>query len=242
MYIYFGLVSFIYFSLFTHEKIFNINVSEAELLDKGIFKIKYIYFIHIFIILATFSALRDGIGIDYGAYVINIENIASGYANYMEPGFRYLSEMVMKVRNNPRDVLVVCSYITIYFYVLSIFKLSKNVKMSIFLFLTWGYYFFTFTTVRNYLALGIVFYAMSFLLQNKTKKFILWVIIAAFFHKSVLICLPGYLIAVKKFNKKTFIFFIFISVLVFLMKEQLRTLVFMFYRDYEGSIYDTGRV
>lgn len=59
-----------------------------------------------------------------------------------------------------------------------------------------GRIFRTFTTVRYYLALAAALYGIRFVLRRQYGCFVIWIGIAALFHKSVLMVLPLYLLAV----------------------------------------------
>lgn len=237
--VYISLLVLNFAILSIHEMIFKTkNQLKAD--DKNM--AKRLSFLFILVSLGTFSAVRDGIGIDYSSYLIHIERIYLGFPSYMELGFQYLSKIIMKYIKEPKSVIAVSSFLTCYFFISAIYKQSKNIKMSIYLFLTWGYYFFTFNTVRNYLALSIALFAISYVFEKKYIKFTFWIIIAFLFHKSALICLPIYIIANREFSKKTYLFMIFVSLLLFLFKSQLRTIAFWVYPMYEGSVYDSGRI
>lgn len=194
-------------------------------------------------ILAMFSAVRDGIGLDYIAYMRHIQSIQNGIDIYMEAGFEEFCKLIKRVSDNPRTVIVLLAIMTCLFYIKFIYSQSDNVIMSLFLFLAWGYYFLTFMSIRNYFALSLVLVSVTFLIREKYIVFILMVLLASAFHKSALFCIPIYLLACKKINKKYMIIctaMIIVCALVF--KEQFRTIAFYFYPGYENSLYDTGRV
>lgn len=242
MSIYLLLLAFIVCVLAIHENLFKLNCNNGVLLSKREVIFKRLSFVFVFLVLGLFSAFRYGIGIDYTSYIMHIERIANGLPSNMEPGFQYLAKLIMFITNDPIMVIASASIITSYFYISAIYKQSNDIKLSIFLFLTWGYYFFTFNTIRNYLALAIVVYSIIYLFDKKYYKFIFWVLIASLFHKSALICLPFYFIASKKINKQTYLLILMVSILLFLFKDFLRDVAFWFYPQYEGTVYDSGRV
>ncbi len=240
--VYISLLTFIIAMLVIHEKLFDLHANNGIALSKREISLKKLSFVFVFLTLGFFSAFRDGIGIDYVSYIMHIERIAIGLPNHMEPGFQYLAKFIMYITKDPRMVIGAASIITSFFYVSAIYKQSNNIKFSIFLFLTWGYYFFTFNTIRNYLALSIVIYSIIYLFDRKHYKFILGILIASLVHKSALICLPFYFIASKKINKQTYILIVIASILLFFLKDLLRDVAFWFYPQYEGTVYDSGRV
>ena len=200
-------------------------------------------FLFVFIILASFSSIRDGVGCDYDSYVNHIVKIQSGLPNYMEPGFQFLVRFLADYNDNPRIVIIVIGVLTCFFYLKSIWDQSSDKVMSVFLFLSWGLYFLAFNTVRNYFALAIVFYAIKHLLSNKNFLFILWVVIASFFHMSAIICIPLYYLGKKITLRKGYIpIIIGVIIILLLLQVPIRSLSFSIYPSYEGSDYDTGRI
>lgn len=242
MKVYILLLVFIMVFLILDSKFNNINMISSNFNYNQNNKKRRISIFIVCLILGGFSAVREGIGIDYSSYLIHIERIALGYPNYMELGFKYLAKFLMSIFNDAKYVLSVFSFFTIYFFIKGIYCESKNIKMSIFIFLTWGYYFFTFNTVRNYFALSIVFFASKYVVNKKYWKFILCIIIASLFHKSALICIPLYIIANRKLTKKIYINIAILIIILFLLKNQLREIVFGIYSYYEGSVYDNESI
>ena len=196
----------------------------------------------VIIILGLFSAFRKEIGIDYVSYIWYIDNMSLGHDNYMELGFKELSVFLMDIVPDSRWVLGIFSVLTVFLFVITINKLSYDKVLSIFLFLSWGYYFFTFNTVRNYFALALVFFSLVFFVKKKYVFGTLFILIAALFHKSALICIPFYLIATRKFNIKSYLLVLLFSVLLIFFQEHLRGIAFFFYSSYENSVYDSGQI
>lgn len=202
-------------------------------------------FIITFIILALFSAVRDGIGVDYRSYYNHIRLIQNGYTNhYMEIGFQKLVILVAYFSANPRWILIIMSVLTCYFYLKIFWKYSMNITISILIFLSWGYYFFTFNSVRTYFAQAVSLIGLMFLIEKKYFRFFLTIIIASLFHKTALVCIPLYIFSQKEFKSKykyVFIVVLVIGVALF-FESPLRRIFFSFYNDYQGSIYDSGRI
>jgi len=209
-----------------------------------------IAFLFTFAVLAFVSAIRDDVGCDYYSYVRHIGLIQSGVDHYMEAGFQLVVKQMAKFDKNPRYVIILMGVLTCFFYIKAIWDQSTNRLLSVFLFLTWGLYFFTFNTIRNYFAIAIVFYAIKYLLSGEKiffidEKifFIGLVILASFFHFSVIFSLPIYLLAYYTKLKKGHIPFIILAMILMLIAQiPLRSLAFYFYSGYEGSVYDADRI
>lgn len=205
-------------------------------------KRRFVGNILVFFILAAFSIARDGIGIDFEGYYKHILLIQKGYPHYMEAGFQYLVQFLARFSANPRWVIIVLAFFTCLFYVLVIVKWSKNTTLGLLIFLTWGYYFFSFNTIRNYFAQSLALISLLFLVDKKYIKFLICILMAALFHKSALVCIPLYLLAQYDYKKKYIPIVISSIVVAFVFKDDFRRLFFLFYPGYEGSVYDTGEV
>ena len=207
-------------------------------------------FLFTLFVLAFISAIRDDVGCDYYSYVRHIGIIQSGFENYMEPGFQFVVKQMAQYDRNPRYVIIFMGILTCFLYLKAIWDQSINRLFGVFLFLTWGLYFFTFNTIRNYFAIAIAFYAIKYLLSGKKiffidEKivFIGLILLASSFHFSILFSLPLYIIAYYTELKKGHIPLI-IAVIVILLLSQIpiRSFIFYFYASYEGSDFDTGRI
>ena len=195
-----------------------------------------------FLILSVFASVRDGVGCDYLSYVIHIEKIQTGMPHYMEIGFKWVVEQIAKIDSNPRIVIIVFAIATCFFYLKAIWEQSDDVLFSVFLFLTWGYYFMTFNTIRNYFALSVALFSIKYLNDKKYFRFVLAIVIAALFHKSALVCIPLYLLAKKDYKIKHLPILFGFIVTAILFRNPISSLLFQIYPSYEGSAYDTGRV
>ena len=94
-------------------------------------------------------------------------------------------------------------------------KYSSNYAISIFLFLASSDYIsWMYNGIRQFTAVVLCFIGIEFLLNNKTTKFVLLILIASTMHQSALILIPFAIIAKgRAWNKKT-IFFILATLVV----------------------------
>lgn len=242
MHIYILLTGLTFFIVYFFEKKFLINDIKRKVYFSNFYKSKYMMFTLLFSILSFFTFFRDGLGVDYTSYIYNIEKIGQGYSNYMEIGFQIMAKVLMFLTNDPKYVIGIAGIITIFFFLKAIFQQSYDIKMSVFIFLTWGYYFYTYNSIRYYLALSISLYAIKFLIDKKNQYFIIYIIMASLFHKSALVCIPLYLLATIKFKKRGYIAIIILAVLMWIFKDVIREVIFLIYPSYEGSIYDTNKI
>lgn len=169
------------------------------------------------LILILFAGLRNSsVGTDTNNYIGsfyfhhsegNIFKIQSS----VEIGYLFLERLVQQITNQYWVLLTVIALIVIYFYYKTIIKLSDNIPLSLFVFITLGNYLFFFNGARQGIAAAIFSFSIIYLLQNNFKKYLFWIGIAFLFHKTVIITLPMYFLLKRKFSFKN----LFILTLLF---------------------------
>ena len=87
------------------------------------------------------------------------------------------------------------SILTVFFFVKALRDQGVSYALALYLLLTGGYYFNSLNSVRYYLALAMALYAMKYVFRRDYGKFLLWVLAAFVFHKTVLLVVPVYLVA-----------------------------------------------
>ncbi len=191
-----------------------------------------------FSILFLFSAIRYQVAIDYISYEQIFERIRKGYSVYTEIGFNLVVKLISLFTDNNRWIFAVFSLLTILPIYKVIKKRSKDWGLSTFLFISLGYYFLSYQSIRQYLAYMIALYALDQLIDKRYGLFILWSIIGTAFHKSCCIILPVYLMAQFRWGPVWKTLFFASGFLIIKARAILRNFIFMFYPSYEGSAYD----
>jgi len=196
----------------------------------------------VFVLLSGVSVCRIAVGNDYWVYRDNFNLIAQDrYVSY-EPGFRYIVKILQWFLryDDYLPIFAFFSLITVALMVKSIYDQSEWFVFSLFIFMTAGYYFGSLNNVRYYLALSAAMYSIKHVMNKDYIKFFAVIIAAAFFHKSVLIVIPLYLLATVNWNWiGHFLISLFSASLIFL-PGLYRRIIFLFYPFYEGSMFDTG--
>lgn len=198
----------------------------------------------IFVLLAGVSACRIAVGNDYWVYRFQFNLIMQGRQVSYEMGFNLVVWIIQTLFGYDQylPVFAFFSILTAFFFVKAIYDQAEWFGASVFLLMTGGYYFSSLNSVRYYFVLAIVLYAMKFVIRKQYGWFLFWIIFASFFHKSILVVIPIFLLARwladRKINK---IFYLvgglfLASLLVF--RDVYREIVFFFYPFYEGSVYD----
>ncbi|MDE7015493.1 MAG: EpsG family protein [Kineothrix sp.] len=200
----------------------------------------------IFIILFGVSACRLNVGNDYAKYVEFMHLIACDAYDYVptEAGFNVLVTVLYELAGGENFLLVfaVFAFFTIWLFLKSMYEQSDSFGWSFFLFMTFGFYFSTFNTVRYYLALAMALYSIKYVLKKEWGKFILLVLLGSTFHKSMLVVIPLYLLATLAWKKwQMALMALFCTTFFFLQDFYLKVVVFL-YPSYEDTEYLEGGI
>lgn len=155
------------------------------------------------IVPATFAGLRYGIGTDYFVTYKPYFDYLSGNGSLLlvnreslDLGYYLLNVLVIKLGGNFQLVLYLASVITFLAFRKAIFPYKEKISigLSTFVFMLM-YYQASFNIIRQMMAATIVLYSFQYIVQRNPKRFVLWVFIAALFHKTAILVLPFYLLA-----------------------------------------------
>lgn len=196
----------------------------------------------VFLLLFAVSACRIAVGNDYWGYREIFQFIYDGREVSTELGFNLVVRLVQCVfgRENYLVIFGLFSFLTAAFMVKALYDQSENFSFSLFLFMTSGYYFSSLNSIRYYFAMAVAMFALKYVIRGDYTRFILWIIFAAFFHKSVLIVIPLYLLAKHHWKRWQGIFIGLLCASFLLVPELYRRIIFFFYPFYENSMFDRG--
>jgi len=201
-----------------------------------------LYLVGIFTILFVVSALRFGIGNDYPQYTLTAHEAYVGGYVVTEPGFNYLVRFLYTLLHGEyyEAVFAVFGFVTLLLFLRVLYRDSVDFSQSFFLFMTLGIYFQTFNTVRYYFALSVALCSMRYVLEKDYIRFVLYILLAALFHKSVLLVLPAYFLATLAWKKWVFLLGMLAGVVCFAARGVLLELALMLYPSYRNTIYLDG--
>lgn len=177
-----------------------------------------VLFLSVFIILiTTFIGIADMLG-GYDRYIYGelFDDVAGNLRNGnlfwsfifveypKELGYDYLNVAIALLTQNRYIFILILTIIIYILTFVSFKKYMSNYPFALILFLALMF-FFTFTYLRQILAVSISWLAIQYIIDRKIKKFLLVVAIAFLFHNSALILLPFYFLPVKKYNAQSVI-------------------------------------
>jgi len=172
--------------------------------------VRKILFAMAVISMVTFAGVRDlTVGTDTENYVQFFEVITDlpsaltmGIIDN-EYGFWILNWLARLIYGEYVSLLLLVAVIVCGCYLRSIFNSSCNITISVFIFLTAGFYTFFFNGARQAIACAICSLAIPHLINKNFKPYIFLTITAVLFHKTAIVMLPVYFItgAVISFSR-----------------------------------------
>ena len=176
--------------------------------DKHSKRASFFFTIITMIILIVIAGLRSNIG-DTGDYV-HLYNILGEYniGSDYEPGFLLYFKTLKLISKDPQFMIFTSALITNYLNIYIIYKYSKRnlFELSIFMYITTGYYLVTMNGIRQCLAAAIIFSCTNLMIKGKAKLYMLIVLLCSTIHATCLIMIPIYFIArTESWSKKIYI-------------------------------------
>lgn len=237
MFVYFLIliVAFVYY-FFTHKT----NNSNSPFL-LGFF----------FLYCALFIGFGDMIGgydrYIYGEMFDSIADVTDSGKDYYrllflvngrEYGY-FLWEVIVSLITANRYIFILISSLLMYFlYYRAFRKYINDYPLAAIVFLGLFFYF-SITYMRQALAVGIVWQGIKYIYERKAIKFFLIVALAYSFHNSALVFAVAYFIPIKKYSKKTILFFLMLCLLVGM--SPIPTILIASAGDTQGMAERTGK-
>lgn len=122
-----------------------------------------------------------------------------------EIGYLFIEKTARNLSNEYWVLLMLIAIVVVGFNMRTIYVLSENYAISIFVFIALGSYVFFFNGARQGLAAGIFGISMIYLMKGNFKKYLLWIMIAFLFHRTVLIAIPLYFLFRTTYSLKNLI-------------------------------------
>lgn len=144
-------------------------------------------------------ALRHpSIGVDTQAYqgifIDVLNNFGAERQFNQEYGFILFNRLVSLISEEPQAIIIATSFVIALGLILFIYFNSENVWLSLFLFITMYYFYFSMNGIRQFMAIMIVANAYYFARKQKFIPFIMMILFASTFHTTALIGIVLYFI------------------------------------------------
>lgn len=102
-----------------------------------------------------------------------------------------------------------------------IFRYSPSPYWSYVMYIAMGFYMFTYSGLKQTIAMGFLTFSMIAILEGKIGKFVFWTFVGGAFHAPALIFLVAYPFSRKKINWMYFIIIIMVMSMVFVFREKI---------------------
>jgi len=199
---------------------------------------KFFFIIASFLLIIV-SGLRSGIG-DTGYYMYSFSNLSSDFGilfSDSEFGFNIYQYVLKIFLRHPQSLLFISSTITISLIMITIYKYSTSLFLSVFLFIASGYYVSTMNGLRQHLVAAILFFCVTLIIENRKILYFIIVILLSSVHNSAIILIPlYYFIKQRAWGRVTNIVLIFSIILFFGFQFSTNTLFSIldstYYRSY----------
>ncbi|MGV3488741.1 MAG: EpsG family protein [Tuberibacillus sp.] len=185
----------------------------------------------IFMVMATLvivSGLRKNIGDTYFyKYTYTITQFDLANIDFKgEFGFYFLQYLLHKITDDPQILVFTTALVTDVLIVLVLYKYSRMIEISLFVFIASGLFTVTMNGIRQSLAAAIIFAATKYLLDGHWKKFMVVVLLASTIHHSAIVFIPIYfLVRRKAWTKMTFLMLI-MAVIITLEFNTFSSIIF----------------
>lgn len=198
-----------------------IFLSIFELIDKSPLYKKVALFIGAFV-MVLFAGLRYQVGTDWDAYFVNYK------LNYWDTewGYKYLNLFFSKYLQAPFNLFLLV------INAVSLFLISKYIKnlagcyiIALLIFYSDLFMYYNLSGMRQSIATSFTCFALIFAVKKQIKPFLLFVVIASFFHVTSVVFLVVYFLPRKSLTIKNLVLIAFAFI----------TVVFVF-NNYIGSI------
>lgn len=157
-----------------------------------------------FAAMVSVAGMRgSSVGTDTGGYTRGYEAntylaLSDIWEKAAEPGYLILSIAAQRVSDDYWVILTVVAVVVVFCYLWAIYKVSINPAISLFVFITMGYYTFFFNGARQGLAAAIYCLAFGSLIAGRFWRYTLFVVVAFLFHRTVILALPLYFVFRRK--------------------------------------------
>lgn len=201
------------------------------------------------------SYLRaDTVGIDYkqyGTYFTQVRNggwsflISSANGYRIEPGYSLLNYFVSLFTGDVHIFMLIVAIIAVGLTAVLLYKYSPIPWVGMFIFASFGFFGNSLSFLRQSIAIAVFLFSIHFLKEKKLIPYILIILLAASFHKAMLIMIPVYFIAHIKINWKSLTAYAGLTALVMALSWPLFNIitkyVYQYYATQEGLYYMNGR-
>ncbi|MFN7250051.1 MAG: EpsG family protein [Anaerobacillus sp.] len=109
-------------------------------------------------------------------------------------GFNLLQMILQQISSDPQILIFTTALLTNTLIVITLYHYSRLFDLSLYVYITIGYFLVSMNGIRQYLAAAIIFAGTKFLIAGDWKKYMLLVLFASTIHQTALLLIPIYFI------------------------------------------------
>lgn len=196
----------------------------------------------------------DTVGIDYKQYATYFYQVHDGGWSFLispangyriEPGYSLLNYVVSLFTRDIHVFMLVVAILVVTLTAVLLYRVSPIPWIGMFVFASFGFYGNSLSFIRQCIAIAIFLYSIEFIKKRRFVPYLLIVLLAMTFHKSIIIMIPIYFIAQIPVNWKSLLSYsglaILVSALTWPLFDFVTQYVYQAYATQNGLYYMIGR-
>ena len=149
----------------------------------------------------------------------------SFFNNNYEIGFLIYNKLVSYISDNPQFFLAFTAIICVGCVGYVIYKYSSNIFLSFIIYICLGQYIFSFSGLRQAIAISLSLLGLSFILERKNWHFFILLLLAISFHTTAIILFAAWPLCRKEMKTSTLIFLLLLVIVSIPAMKLLLSLV-----------------
>ena len=205
--------------------------------------------------LVVIASLRaESVGVDYKMYADYFRTICNHDFSFLfskeniywqEPLYGLTNYLVSIFTHDVRVLMVVFAIMFAVLTAVLLYKYCSVPWVGMVVYVAYGFYGNSLCYIRQSLAISIYLFSLKFIREKKLIPYILVVLLACLFHKSLIFMLPFYFIANIKVTWKSVASFCGAALVILLLTWPaftfISTYMFPYYQTFEGMYYMNPR-
>lgn len=173
-------------------------------------------FIYSFVFLAFFVGMGDMLG-GYDRYIygelfdsiayqikngnLNLQDTTLASLYGQEMGYVYSNIFIAHITKNRYIFILIFTLVFFYNICRNLLKYTEHYSWALLFFLAF-WFFFSFTYLRQVMAVSIAWYSIRYIESRDWKRFFAVIFLAYLFHNSAIMFIPMYFVPIQKFEKR----------------------------------------
>lgn len=210
-----------------------------------------LFLVTVSVAMIIISSLRaHTVGIDYDMYANYYKQVYDGGWSFLissangyriEPGYSLLNFIVSRFTPDVRVFMAVVSVLVTVLTAVLAYKYTPIPWITMYVYVSFGFFVNTLSFIRQSIAIAIFLFAVPYLMKRKFLPYLLIVILAATFHKSILVMVVAYFVAFIPVNWKSLTAYVVGTGVIMACSWQIFAFItkyiFTYYATSEGMYY-----